>query len=151
MANDEPFRFLDLPEELRLMVYDCLPTKTTHHDIDTEGLVNRRIGDSLVGHFIGDTRRVHVHGGDWLVESIKMVQKTMGGLAILATCQQIASDAGAILHTKLRAISEGLAQIVTNSVALDSYSLRAMIGRFQFASSGRNLKHLINPNHRFQK
>jgi hypothetical protein len=68
----------------------------------------------------------------------------MSGLAILATCQEIASEAGAILHPKLRAMNEGPAQIITNSVALGEDGLGIMIERFLFASSGKNTKRLLD-------
>jgi hypothetical protein len=75
----------------------------------------------------------------------------MSGLAILATCQEIASEAGAILHPKLRAMSEDVAQIITNSVALGENDLANIIECFSFASSGKNTKSLLDPDEDVQE
>jgi hypothetical protein len=144
MAHDQQFRFLDLPKELRLMVYDCLPTKITHHKISTAFYAYVEFPIRYLGIYIEAALRARLHCGDWPVHSVKIVRKTMSGLAILTACHQIASEAGAILHPKLRAISEGPAQIITNSVGLESSQLACMIGRFSLASSGKEVKHLLD-------
>jgi hypothetical protein len=144
MAHDQPFRFLDLPKELRLMVYDCLPTITTHHKIRTSEYAYVQFNIQSLGHYIEAAPRTRFHDRDWPVHSVKIVRKTISGLSIFAICQQIASEAGAILHPKLLAISEGPAQFITNSIALESCQLAYMTGRFSVPSSGKNTKPLLN-------
>jgi hypothetical protein len=144
MATDQPFRFLDLPKELRLMVYDCLPTTTAHHKIPTSRCAYVKFNIQYLGHYIEPAPRTRLHGQYWPVHSVKIVRKTISGLSILATCQQIASEAGSILHPKLRAISEGPAQFIINSIALESCQLAYMSGRFTLPSSGKKTKLLLD-------
>jgi hypothetical protein len=72
--EEQPFRFLDLPAELRLMVYESLPTKITHHDL--------RI-----------SREAHGEQG-----CLTLVWTTLSGLAVLRTCRQTNSEAKKIIR-----------------------------------------------------
>jgi hypothetical protein len=146
MASAQLFRFLDLPKELRLMVYKCLPTKMTHYEINSEGLPTGGLHFEVrnASYLIEDGPRTQFHGHDWPVFPVKIVHKTMSGLAILATCQEIASEAGAIIHPKLRAMSEGPAQIIMDNVGLGNNEIAIMMHRFSFASSGKNIKRLLH-------
>jgi hypothetical protein len=83
MAELEPFRFFDLPTDIRLMVYECITVKTTHIPL-----------------------------GD--VADPKLVQYTLPGIAILATCQQIRTEAQPFLNRKLATIKDIPMRIETN-------------------------------------
>jgi hypothetical protein len=85
------FRFLDLPKELRLTVYEYLPTKVTVHQIVTEfeDLPNRL--------------------------KYTLVRITIPGVVILATCSYICSEAGAILRPRLDAINRQPIRISTDN------------------------------------
>jgi hypothetical protein len=83
------------------MVYDFLPTITTHHEFNMDDYAYVGFDMQFLDHYIEDAPRVRLRNQDWPVCSIRIVRKTISGLAILATCQQIASEARAILHPKL--------------------------------------------------
>jgi hypothetical protein len=83
MAELEPCRFLDLPTDIRLMVYECITVKTTHIPL-----------------------------GD--VADPKLVQYTLPGISILATCQQIRTEAQPLLNRKLATIKDIPMRIETN-------------------------------------
>jgi hypothetical protein len=85
MADACPFQFLDLPKELRLMVYERLPVKTTRHPFEF----------NEPGHNFND---------DDFDPILDLVYKTLSGLPIIATCRQINFEATPILDRVLRMI-----------------------------------------------
>jgi hypothetical protein len=95
MSEPRPFRFLDLPKELRLMVYERLPVKTTYHTYDFN-------------------EPHYVVSNESTLNSFQLVWKTLSGLSILATCRQITTEATPIIEHKLRTIeSEPIRMIAT--------------------------------------
>ncbi|KAH7080918.1 hypothetical protein FB567DRAFT_606344 [Paraphoma chrysanthemicola] len=75
MSDPQPFRVLDLPTEIRLMVYERLPTMITHHSTAYFGLE--------------------------LPHLPVLIYLTIAGINILATCSQINNEAGAVLKPRL--------------------------------------------------
>jgi hypothetical protein len=132
MADEKVFPFLDLPKELRLMVYESLAVKTVHHEVRIDKSVfwsqnYRTRFTHSAERFLEEGLRYNKDPSDWPVYSIKVVRRTVSGLAILVTCQVINSEAGAILASKLRAISESPGQIIVNSISLGSFDLEDMV------------------------
>ncbi|KAF2819132.1 hypothetical protein CC86DRAFT_375306 [Ophiobolus disseminans] len=75
--DDKPFRLLDLPVDLRLMVYESIPIITRHHDFQTPSL--------------------EPEGPQGMVTLVTKSFET----AILATCRTINNEAGRIIAPKL--------------------------------------------------
>ncbi|KAF1974473.1 hypothetical protein BU23DRAFT_94113 [Bimuria novae-zelandiae CBS 107.79] len=71
----EPFRFLDPPKDLRLMVYERLTIQTRH-----------------------------MPALDCFQTDFTIVYRVVPGIEIFATCRQINDEAGAILYARLRSI-----------------------------------------------
>ena len=79
MARGALFRFLNLPVELRLMIYDCLPLKTRHHII--------------------------IIGGDGSPDPVLViVSRRIPGISILTTCHKIYNEA-MVLRQRVTALS----------------------------------------------
>jgi hypothetical protein len=89
MADSHPFRFLDLPKELRLMVYELLPIKTTFH--------------------------VFHHDGSFVGATLQLVWKTLSGINVLATCHEINFEAKAILGPVLDQLKQEPISLVASA------------------------------------
>jgi hypothetical protein len=87
MSDTQPFRFLDLPKDIRLMVYERLPVKVTHHSLAK---------------------------GFYVPPNMVLVCKTISGINVLAACRQIHDEANAILVARLATL-EGPVRIVTDA------------------------------------
>jgi hypothetical protein len=105
MAAIKPFRFLSLPKELRLMVYEFIAAKKTHHRI--------RLGKPDEHH------------------DLKYVRTTLSGIEILATCHQIYEEAIDIMRCRLAAIKTSPLRIIsTNHMhGLPDFNVIAMLDR----------------------
>lgn len=90
MANAHTFRFLDLPKEIRLMVYERIPCKVKHHAY--EGLVD---------------------SSNWF--TMQLVYTNLPGILVLATCQQICSEAEPILRPHLIAIRKQPVRLIMST------------------------------------
>jgi hypothetical protein len=90
---DQSFRFLDLPIELRLMIYERLPTKVTHC---------ARTSDP---------------------ESFKYVRETLPGIVILASCRQVKTEASIILGRRLVFIQNKPIRIIVTIPEMASFPL----------------------------
>ncbi|KAH8731564.1 hypothetical protein GQ44DRAFT_698946 [Phaeosphaeriaceae sp. PMI808] len=124
---DAPFRFMDLPRELRLMVYEFLPVKTTHHTLEARGLHIRIFNTPMLrfsepGHLHTNSFEIPV-----LDKRIKVVHQTIEGLSILRTSKEVYADAIDILHKRLVLMSNWPIQIITNSIGLKSRELKFFI------------------------
>jgi hypothetical protein len=103
MADARPFRFLDLPKELRLMVYERVPVKTTRHPFEF----------NEPGHRLND---------DDFDPILDLVYKTLSGLPILATCRQINFEATPILGRVLHMIKITPIQLVANADGISAHA-----------------------------
>jgi hypothetical protein len=129
MADARPFRFLDLPKELRLMVYERLPVKTIRHPFEF----------NEPGHPFND---------DDFDPILDLVDKTLSGLPIIATCRQINFEATPILDRVLRMIKSALIQLIANAHGISSARLENLMECISFSPlncTGKNdLRKLIS-------
>jgi hypothetical protein len=89
MADTKSFRFLDLPKELRLMVYELIPIKNAHHPVK-----------------LGKNHNYDDH-------NLMLVRTTLAGVVILATCRQIHHEAEHIIRRKLATVDKKSLRIIS--------------------------------------
>jgi hypothetical protein len=89
MADTKSFRFLDLPKELRLMVYELIPIKNAHHPVKL--------------------RKKH----DYDNHNLMLVRTTLPGVVILPTCRQIHHEAEHIIRRKLATVDKKSLRIIS--------------------------------------
>ncbi|KAH7066666.1 hypothetical protein BKA63DRAFT_425007 [Paraphoma chrysanthemicola] len=107
MLDQQPFRFLDLPKEIRLMVYERLPTKITHHSTAFQRVV--------------------------LPKQPVLICSKITGSNILSTCVQINNEAGAVLGPRLASMQESPVRIIVDTHILADGCCAAIL-RYLFAS-----------------
>ena len=143
----KPFRFLDLPKELRLMVYEFLPVKTTHYAVEVEQIEGREEHRDIMTE----------EGNTWMSQSgvehpkssIILAHKSIAGLAIMRTSKKINSEAEAILRCRLEALRTAPIQIITNSVALKSWEMEQILSCFSHSACHAydDVRRLLQPGH----
>ncbi|KAF2026231.1 hypothetical protein EK21DRAFT_28804, partial [Setomelanomma holmii] len=107
--TNEHFRFMDLPMELRLVVYDFLAVETQHHYIE------------MSWYECNEARReVMIEETDLgsPKPSITIVHKSIAGLAIMRTCKLINAEAETSLRPRLTTLRTKPIRIICNSTAL---------------------------------
>ncbi|KAF2247114.1 hypothetical protein BU26DRAFT_520381 [Trematosphaeria pertusa] len=95
-----PFRFLDLPTEVRLIVYEYLPIKTRH----------RQLGPK---------------GEDF--SFLKLITKSIPGISILATCGQIHAEALPILEPRISTLRKEPVRILSDFCMPDESGLKGIL------------------------
>jgi len=110
----EPFRFLDLPKELRLIVYEYLrdlPVKRTHYELELVDL--ERINDNW-----WEKDRVQ----------LRLVWDTIPELPVLYASRQIHSEASAVFRSKLAAIEkQPIRPIASIEVLISKYFIPLLV------------------------
>ncbi|KAF2870092.1 hypothetical protein BDV95DRAFT_595655 [Massariosphaeria phaeospora] len=96
LAAPKVFRFLDLPSEIRLMIYERLPVVTRHVRIDTD----------------------HRDGPDLPVSAYILVIRSVP-TSILRTCHQIYAEASEIITSKIKEIFATPPKIIIEAFRLD--------------------------------
>jgi hypothetical protein len=143
----QPFRFADLPKELRLIIYGSLPIETAHHAIESQW----DSYESLSG--MSRQFREYVEPTCYDAEAPKpmltLLHTRFPSLAILRTCRWVTSEADAVLRPKLRAMRMSPVRIVVNSWALRSLELRDILRCFSHSTceAYSNVKVLLYPGH----
>jgi hypothetical protein len=129
--RDQPFRFLDLPAELRLMVYERLPIKTTHHKLDYNNLTLSQLRN----------------GED---ESVTFVHEAIAGSAVLFICRQIYSEARSLLHSRAQALQSRSIKIITSPDVIKTDEFHSHLACLAHAACGANtdIRHFLRKNHR---
>ena len=123
---DEPVRFMDLPKELRLIVYEHLPIKTTHYKLDAEWLGCTELADLREAFENGDNY-VSPEGIEVPKDSTILLHRTILGIAIPRTSRTLASEAKVILQPKLNALRMSSYRIIANSIALYRWTTEHVI------------------------
>jgi hypothetical protein len=122
----EPFRFLDLPKELRLMVYEFIPVTTRHHVLDDPTFRNPHLPNCAesANHPASNS-------------TVTFVAKSLSVTGILSTCQLVHEEAGAILAARLaRLKKEPLRLIVDSPSRVFAMSIARGYGLLQHALRG---------------
>jgi hypothetical protein len=105
MTDIKRFRFLDLPKELRLLTYESITAKRTHHRI--------KLGKNDEHH------------------DLRHVRTTLSDIDILLTCRQVHEEAIIIIRCKLAAIKESPLRIISvNHIhRLPDFNVSAVVDR----------------------
>lgn len=134
MAQKEYFRFMDLPRELRLMVYEWLPIKTTHQKVRTPTIHKTTVSESILfsesdaaGNNLTDQS-----GGKVPQASLVIVQKRLSGVAILCTAREVAREAQPILRHKLDLLRNAPLRIIINNLAFITHSINFNLRRLWY-------------------
>jgi hypothetical protein len=140
---------MDLPKELRLMVYDFLPIKTTYHEIAANGdeFVQTQEHYEL---FLENTNNITFSDGTKLPQaSIVMLQRTFPSLSLLMVSKEIASEANVILQAKIQVIRELPIQLIANSLAMVTNEMELVMRCFSHSICGafRNHKIVLEKGH----
>ncbi|KAF1914681.1 hypothetical protein BDU57DRAFT_454576, partial [Ampelomyces quisqualis] len=105
---NEAFRFLDLPKELRLMVYNFLPIRTTHLRLEPNF-------DKDDVSWIPSSPNANHNDPH---HSITFLHKSLDGVAVMRTCRVIASESSAILRPKLSAMRNAPTRVLVDASAI---------------------------------
>jgi hypothetical protein len=106
----EPFRFLDLPKELRLMVYDFIPVTTRHHVLRDPTFPICRLPGS--DEPVSDEAAA--------ISMITFVAKSMSVVGILSACQLVHEEARAFLAARLERLKAESFRLILDSPSLIS-------------------------------
>jgi hypothetical protein len=129
--RDRPFRFLDLPAELRLMVYERLPIKTTHHKLDYDNLTLAQLRN-------GEE------------DSVTFVHEAVSGSSILFVCRLIFSEARSILHSKAQALRLRPIKIITGPDVIKTDDFHSHLACLSHSACPVNsdIPHFLHESHR---
>jgi hypothetical protein len=143
----DSFRFADLPKDFRLSVYDFLPIQTKHHAIKCHD--DYKEWDYYQEAYKWDYYQ-EAHNAEWFPEpKITLLFTSFQSLAILRTCQWIASEAGAIIQPKMEAMRRLPVRIIVNSWAAQSFDLCHILQCLSHSACGAcgDVRVLLQPNH----
>jgi hypothetical protein len=115
MANTQPFRFLDLAKELRLMVYERLPVKVRYHEFRLYIPRNAAYLYDQYGQKYPDESKAP--------PDMRLVHKTLHGVAVLATCRLINNEAAAILKLLLDRIRSEPTRVILTTRSLSNHRI----------------------------
>jgi hypothetical protein len=129
--RDQPFRFLDLPVELRLMVYERVPIKTTHHKLDYDSLTLAQLKN-------GEE------------DSVTFLHEAVSGSSILFACRQIFSEARSTLHFRAQALRLRPIRIIASPDVIKTDESRSHLACLSYSACPANsdIRHFLHESHR---
>ena len=105
----QPFRFLDLPKELRLMVYEFIPVATRHHVLRDftfrDPHTNLRV-------------RLFTPTDPEAVSTVTLVTKSLHVTCILSTCRLIHDEAKVVLAKKLDKLKSDPLRLIVDAPSI---------------------------------
>jgi len=105
----QPFRFLDLPKELRLMVYEFIPVATRHHVL--RDFTFRDPHTNLIVRLFTPT-------DPEAVSTVTLVTKSLHVTGILSTCRLIHDEAKAVLAKKLDKLKSDPLRLIVDAPSI---------------------------------
>lgn len=125
------FRFLGLPQELRLTLYDFLPTKIVHYDLDLDA-------DAII-----DTAEAPI--------SLQLVWKIHCGTALLSTCRTIYQEVYDHLRKPMAAIKDEPIRLILSPRAHKTSRTRDLLDclmlSHQNCSENEGVRNLLHTKH----
>jgi hypothetical protein len=121
--SQTPFRFLDLPRDIRFMVYDCIPIVTRHHLVTA----------------------VSSYPYPPAYYALKIVSYRIPGISLLSVCRFINTDA-ILLQRRIAAVNNSPLRLIADWHSVDGAAIRATLlcASEQPCTTGRHLRILLN-------